>query len=101
MLDFASSVGTTTADGNNQNNRAIVSTVVGGTIAVPPISVSRSNGNLILSWASDSSSLVLESASSIGSWTVDPHSPSVSGGTSTVTIPMTAGTKFYRLKRVP
>jgi uncharacterized repeat protein (TIGR01451 family) len=103
QLTFDSTVGAGTADLNSINNHAAVKTSVSDGGALLTLFVARQNGQIVLSWQSASTNVVLQSSSllSAGSWSNATNAPVVSNGVSTVTAPMNAGMKFYRLRRVP
>jgi hypothetical protein len=64
------------------------------------ISVTPEN-NVVISWPSDGSDLVLQETSNLGapSWTTVNNPPTDDGFTKTVTLPLGAGNKFFRLKK--
>jgi uncharacterized delta-60 repeat protein/uncharacterized repeat protein (TIGR01451 family) len=103
LLTFAASVGAGQADLNMGNNSASIKTTVSDAVPpVPPLFAAQKNGQLVLSWQSAQTNFVLESSSPIGAaWGGMTNRPVVSNGVSTVTIPFSGGTKFFRLKRVP
>jgi uncharacterized delta-60 repeat protein/uncharacterized repeat protein (TIGR01451 family) len=102
LLTFDSSVGAAQQDLNGGNNRVSIKTTVSETPAPPALFAALKNGQMVLSWASNSSNVVLQTSGSLGStWSRVLSAPTVSNGVSTVTVPATAGPKFFRLQRVP
>jgi hypothetical protein len=65
----------------------------------PQLSISRSSGNVILSWPAVQSTFQLQSTAKLApaSWAGVTNSPVQNGSTLTVTLPVGAGTQFFRL----
>ena len=64
------------------------------------LSVTRSGRNVILSWPESATGYVLESTATLpAGWTAVADAPVVSGGTKSVTVDASTGTRFYRLTR--
>jgi uncharacterized repeat protein (TIGR01451 family) len=104
LLTFDSTVGAGEADLNMGNNHASIKTTVTDAAPVPLLLAARKNGQLVLSWQDTSSNVMLQSSPSAGtgsSWTTVADAPVVSNGVSTVAMPMTGSTKFFRLRRAP
>jgi len=67
----------------------------------PPLSISRANGALVLSWPAEATGFVLESADRMTSsavWEAVFETPMVVGQQKMVTISGVSGNKFYRLR---
>jgi uncharacterized repeat protein (TIGR01451 family) len=103
LLTFDSTVGSGAQDLNMGNNHVSIKTSVNGaTPDVPPLFVAQKNAQLVLSWQGSSTNIVLVSSTLLGTnWVNAGMSPVVSNGVSTVTVPFSGSTKFFRLKRVP
>jgi hypothetical protein len=103
QLTFDATVAAGTADLNSANDHASVKTTVTDLAPLPVLFAALKNGQIVLSWQSTQTNIVLESGTllSAGSWNNMVGTPVVSNGVSTVTVSMDAGVKFYRLKRVP
>ena len=103
QLTFDATVAAGTADLNSVNNHVSVKTTVTDSVPLPLLFAARKNGQVVLSWQSAETNIVLETGTllSVGSWSNMVGTPVVSNGVSTVTVPIDAGLKFYRLKRVP
>jgi uncharacterized repeat protein (TIGR01451 family) len=103
LITFDSSVGSAAQDLNPVNNHVSIKTSVAmPSTDVPKLFVAVKQSQFVLSWQGTSTNLVLESAGTIGSsWGGSGSTPVVSNGVSTVTVPLSDGTKFFRLKRVP
>jgi len=103
LLTFDSTVGAGQMDLNMGNNHSSIKTTVSDTVpVVPALFAARKNGQLVLSWQSASTNIVLQSSSLMGgSWGGMTNAPVVSNGVSTITMPFGGGTKFFRLKKLP
>jgi uncharacterized repeat protein (TIGR01451 family) len=103
LLTFDSTVGSGAEDLNMGNNHVSIKTsVISASADTPPLFVARKNDELVLSWQGTATNLVLETAGSLGlNWANAGMTPVVSNGVSTVTVPFSGSTKFFRLKRVP
>ncbi len=102
LLTFDTTVSAGQTDLNPGNNHSSIKTTVNSGAPVPALFAARKNGQLVLSWQTGSSNVVLESSSLMGStWSNTPNVPVVSNGVSTVTVPMNGGAKYFRLRRVP
>jgi hypothetical protein len=105
LLTFDSTVGAGEADLNMGNNHASIKTTVSNaTPDMPVLYAARKNDQLVLSWQGSSTNIVLQSstfAGLSGSWSNLSYTPVVSNGVSTVTVPTTGSTKFFRLRRTP
>ncbi len=103
QLTFDATVSAGTTDLNSVNDHASVKTTVTDVPPLPLLFVARKNSQIVLSWQSAETNIVLESGSLLtpGSWNNATGTLVVSNGASTVTVPMDANAKFYRLKRVP
>jgi hypothetical protein len=68
-------------------------------VSRPPLSVSRSAENIILSWAAAQATFQLQSTASLApaSWTGITNTPVQNGSILAVTLPDSAGTRFFRL----
>ena len=66
----------------------------------PLLTITRSGGNVIVSWPSPSTGFGLQENVSVGTtnWNPAAQIPADNGTTKSVTIPMPTGNKFYRLK---
>lgn len=74
------------------------------TAGAPPLRVSRAGNSLILAWAAAPAGFRLQVAEHLGptaSWQFVPDPATLSGGDSTVTLPVTPALRFYRLLRPP
>ena len=71
------------------------------TPVVVPLSLSRSGGNLVISWPSSATGYTLRSRANLssGNWQTNSPAPVVSGGSFTVTEPIGSNAKFYQLIR--
>ncbi len=70
--------------------------------ALPKVTASVSGGNLSISWSASASGFVLQSSPKLGqgaTWTPVTTAPTSANGTSTVTVPTSSGTLFYRLAK--
>jgi hypothetical protein len=103
LLTFDATVAAAEADLNPGNNHVSIKTTVSSqTTAVPTLFAARKNGQLVLSWQGTSTDVVLQTVSQLGgAWSTTGSAPVVSNGVSTVTVPINAGAKFFRLRRVP
>lgn len=103
LLTFDSAVGSGAADVNMGNNQTSIKTsVIGASTDTPPLFVARKNGELVLSWQGTTTNVFLEASGALGiGWANSGMTPVVSNGVSTVTVPLSGGSKFFRLKRVP
>jgi hypothetical protein len=65
----------------------------------PPLSISRSLGNINFSWPATQATFQLQSTASLlpASWANVTNSPVQSGNSLTVTLPVGTGTQFFRL----
>ena len=70
-------------------------------VSRPSLSMSRQGSNLVFTWPADVPGFMLEYTTNLPptSWTSNSVLPAIVGGNYTVTIPITAGNKFYRLKK--
>lgn len=84
-------------------SQAQIQTVMAGNftafIPQPRLSVSRSPGNIVLSWPAAQATFQLQSTASLTSpaWANVATAPNQNGGTLSVTLPAGAGTLFFRL----
>ena len=103
LLNFDSLVGSGAEDLNMGNNHVSIKTSVNSASTdAPALFVARKNDELVLSWQGTSTNIVLETSGSLGvNWANSGTTPVVSNGVSTVTVPFSCSTKFFRLKRVP
>jgi uncharacterized repeat protein (TIGR01451 family) len=104
LLTLDSAVGAGQLDLNPGNNRVSIKTTVSdAAAAVPALFAARKNADLVLSWQGTSTNIVLQSSTLMdsGSWSTMGDPPVVSNGVSTVTVPTTGNTKFFRLRRIP
>ena len=73
------------------------------TIQTPPaprLTIARAGSNVIISWPSPSTGFGLEENSGLAAnWISVAQVPSDNGVTKSVTLPASAGTRFYRLKK--
>jgi hypothetical protein len=71
------------------------------TAAAPSIAVSKSGANILISWPESASGYVLQAATSLSgaSWSPAAGTSATSAGKVTVTLPITAGNQFFRLKK--
>jgi hypothetical protein len=66
----------------------------------PLLTVTRSGANVLISWPAPSTGFVLQDTPSVGgspSWSNVGLTTNVSGGTNTVTVPISSGNLFFRL----
>jgi hypothetical protein len=91
-------VGFTGADGGV----ASIQTVTAFTyIPLPNLTATVSGGNLILSWPTGTGAYQLESSTNLANangWVNVTTQPTVVNGQNQVTVPLAAGSKFYRLQ---
>jgi uncharacterized repeat protein (TIGR01451 family) len=100
-LTFNTVVGGGVADFNLANNQASATTTISDSI-VPPLLAARKSGQVVLSWQGASPKLVLQSAPSMsGTWQTATNTPVVSNGSSSVTMPLQSGLRFFRLRAIP
>jgi uncharacterized repeat protein (TIGR01451 family) len=100
-MTFNAAVGGGVADLNLANNQASATTTVSDAI-VPLLSATRKSGQLVLSWDGASPKMVLQSApSTSGTWQTVTSTPVVSDGSSSVTMPLQPGLRFFRLRAIP
>ena len=84
-------------------SQAQIQTVMTGDFSAfilqPQLSISSSPGNIILSWPAAQATFQLQSAANLApaSWAGVTNSPVPTGSTLTVTLPVGAGTQFFRL----
>jgi len=80
------------------NNTAAVKTIVTPLL----LNVTRAGGNLVIAWPADAANVVLESAAGLEPplvWTpVTSPAPVIVGAQKVVTLPMTDGSRFFRLR---
>jgi len=102
LLTFDSTVGSGAQDLNPGNDHVSVKTSVNtAPAAMPALFAAAKNGQLVLSWQGDATNIVLETTGAIGGgWGNSGMAPTVSNGVSTVTVPFSGSTKFFRLKRL-
>jgi uncharacterized repeat protein (TIGR01451 family)/uncharacterized delta-60 repeat protein len=89
---------TTTLDPAKANNSTSIKTLVEAMLS------SRSGSNLLISWPTDVGTFKLQSATTLNppNWTdVTAQLPSLVGGTNTITMPLSNGTRFFRLRSGP
>jgi hypothetical protein len=69
-------------------------------VVPPPLNISSSDGNVIVSWASDTTSYVLQQNSDLNTtnWSAVTNLPFISDGRSQVVISNAVGSSFYRLR---
>jgi hypothetical protein len=69
--------------------------------AAPSISVSRSGANILISWPASASGFTLQSSGAIAgaAWSSAGGTSVTSGDQVTVTVPITAENRFFRLKK--
>ena len=72
-------------------------------VGAPLLTITRSGGNVTISWPSPSTGFNLQETASLGSpsWTGAGLTISDNGTTKSVTIPAPLGSKFYRLLKAP
>jgi hypothetical protein len=65
----------------------------------PLLTITRSGSNVIVSWPSPSIGFALQESASLGTpnWTAVGAAPTDNGATKSVTLPASAGDKFFRL----
>ena len=84
-------------------SQAQIQAVMGGDFSAfvprPPLSVSSSAGNIVLSWPAAQATFQLQSTPSLSpaSWAGVTNAPAPNGSTLTVTLPAGNGPQFYRL----
>jgi len=101
LLTFDSSVSAGETDLNTGNNHVSIKTSVNDIPATPFLFASRKDGQLVLSWQGTGTNIVLQSSAPMGgSWGAVPEPRVVSNGVTTVTVPLSGSTKFFRLGRV-
>jgi hypothetical protein len=82
----------------------LTTTVANATLAVgglpwPPLSISQSGNNVVLSWPSSASVMSLQASSSLdGAWSNVAATPVTVGDNLVLTAPGSTNTVFYRLK---
>jgi hypothetical protein len=79
-----------------------IRTLAGQPVIAPMLRISRIGSNITLSWPTNSPGFVLESASTpiaAGGWGSVGQSPIVNGTNYTVTLPISAATRHFRLHR--
>ena len=101
LLTIDSTVASAVADANPANNHVSIKTSVIDPGAVPLIFAARKNNQMVLSWSGTATNVVLQSAATFSGWIPSTNAPVYSNGFTTVTVPLSTGTKFFRLKRVP
>jgi hypothetical protein len=85
---------------NSGNNQVSIKTSVNDIPTPPFLFASRKDGQLVLSWQGTATNIVLQSSALMGGgWSTVPEPRVVSNGVSTVTMPLSGGTKFFRLGR--
>lgn len=68
--------------------------------SAPSLRVSLEDSNIVISWTSADAGFSLQSTATLGSgWAADPATIVTAGNNHTVTVPISAGPKFYRLKK--
>lgn len=75
---------------------------LGGAVATPALSISRSQNNVVLAWPVSASGFGLQVADQLApsaQWANEPASIVVSGAHNTVTVPIGSASRFYRLSR--
>jgi YVTN family beta-propeller protein len=72
-----------------------------GDVVPPPLRMTSANGSIVISWTS-AKGVVLEVADTLagGPWRTDTGLRETSGSETTVTYPLPASTRFYRLRRL-
>ena len=86
----------TAASGGSSGN----GTVFSFTLPQPRLAITRAGTNVILTWSVSASGYILESTTNLGSavlWTTNSTTPVILSGLNTVTNPISASAKFYRL----
>ncbi|HMJ88507.1 MAG TPA: Calx-beta domain-containing protein, partial [Candidatus Acidoferrum sp.] len=105
-LAFNATVDAGEEDLNTVNNTVSIQTTVNDPAApLPPTATlvaARSGSNLMLSWQTQTN-VVLEVRGTMwsGSWATSPNAVTTNNGVSTVTVPLSSGSSFFRLRRVP
>jgi hypothetical protein len=86
--------GTSTNEGDIEVEAMQFYTVYG-----PPLSISQSGGQAVLSWSASAVGFQLESTESLlGTWTAVTNAPAFRLNTLVVTNSLSGGTRFYRLR---
>jgi len=68
----------------------------------PPLGITLANPNVVISWLAPSTGFVLQQNSDLNlanNWSAVAQSIVVVNGSNTVTVPIAAGSEFYRLKK--
>jgi hypothetical protein len=67
----------------------------------PALSAAVAGGNIVVSYPATASAFTLQSSANLagGAWTAVTNAPVLSGGNLTVTLPIAAGSEFFRLKQ--
>jgi uncharacterized repeat protein (TIGR03803 family) len=89
--------GTTSAGGSSGNG-----TVFSFALPRPLLAIAHSGTNVLLTWSASPSSYTLEFATNLVSptfWNTNLPAPVILGGLNTVTNPISASAKFYRLSQ--
>jgi hypothetical protein len=66
--------------------------------------VGQQGGNLVITWPVLQPAYQLQYTESLTApitWTVEPTAPTVANGQNTVTLPLDAAGRFYRLRQAP
>ena len=96
LLSNSFGVGSSVPDPLKGNNTATVKTVV----QFVPLNISHSGNSLTFSWPVSVGSYGVQSATNLAppvTWTAVTNIAVVANGTNTVTVPVSTGTKFFRL----
>lgn len=83
------------------NSLAPLATEDGQTTARPSLGAARAGGNLVITWPGSATGFTLEASASLGNpnWVAVTQTVTSASGQNTVTIPISSGTLFYRLKK--
>ena len=94
----------TVANGKVYAGTAASLAVFGAFVTAPVLSTAIAGGQITISWTTSPLNYVLEFTTNLAppaGWNAAPQTPVISGGQTTVTIPIGATNTFYRLSAIP